>query len=102
MPHRSFDFPRDLALNAIVIGRGAVHGITSIPTCHQAARYRDQPTLSFEALENRLLLAILTVTNVADAGEGSLREAVAIANAMAGPDTINFDPALAGGTIRLT
>jgi len=36
----------------------------------------------------------ILVTNVADSGPGSLRQAVGHANARIGPDTITFDPAL--------
>ena len=45
------------------------------------------------------ILATLTVTNVLDSGEGSLREAISTATT---GDTINFDPSLAGQTITLT
>jgi hypothetical protein len=38
----------------------------------------------------------LVVTTTADAGEGSLRDIIAEANALAGPDTITFDPAVFG------
>ncbi|MHC4718815.1 MAG: hypothetical protein ACYS5V_17780, partial [Planctomycetota bacterium] len=51
----------------------------------------------------------LIVTTTADENDGgyggtglSLREAVIIANALPGPDTITFAPALSGGTITLT
>lgn len=47
-------------------------------------------------------LATFTVLNTNDSGAGSLREAVANANASPGADIINFDAALAGGTIALT
>jgi hypothetical protein len=43
--------------------------------------------------------ATITVVNSLDSGIGSLRDAVALANA---GDTIDFAPALAGGTIVLT
>jgi predicted outer membrane repeat protein len=42
------------------------------------------------------------VTNTADNGAGSLRQAVVNANGAAGPDTISFSGAGASGTIRLT
>ena len=42
-----------------------------------------------------------TVSNVANAGAGSLRAAVEASNAAAGPDTIVFTPGL-GGTIQLS
>jgi hypothetical protein len=43
--------------------------------------------------------AIITVTNTGDSSIGSLRQALADAN---DGDTINFDPALNGQTIKLT
>jgi hypothetical protein len=38
--------------------------------------------------------ATFTVTNTADSGPGSLRQAILDANAAAGPDTVVFDPAV--------
>ena len=55
-----------------------------------------------EALEDRTVPSILTVTNNLDtgvAGDGSLRGEIAAAQS---GDTINFDPSLAGQTITLT
>lgn len=46
--------------------------------------------LGVEALEDRWLLAVFTVTTVADSGAGSLRQAILDANATAGQDTIQF------------
>src|SRR5215813_13457123 len=40
--------------------------------------------------------ATFTVTNLNDAGAGSLRDAIGQANAAAGADTIRFQPGLAG------
>ncbi len=42
------------------------------------------------------------VSNLDDAGPGSLREAIEIANMTEGPDVITFAPELLGGTIGLT
>ncbi|MBM4072251.1 MAG: hypothetical protein FJ271_25485 [Planctomycetes bacterium] len=56
--------------------------------------------LGFEVLEDRCTPAIYTVTNLADAGAGSLRQAVLNANAHAGADTIVFKDGLEG-TIKL-
>lgn len=58
--------------------------------------------LSCESLEDRRVLAIFTVTSTADAGPGSLRQAILDSNAAAGADTINFAAAVQGATISLT
>ena len=55
-----------------------------------------------EVLEDRTLLTAFTVVNTNDSGTGSLRDAIELANANAGADTISFDAALAGQTIVLT
>jgi hypothetical protein len=54
-----------------------------------------------EALEDRTLPTTYTVLNLADGGAGSLRDAVAQANAHPGADTIQFAPRL-HGTIALS
>lgn len=46
-------------------------------------------------------MATITVTNLNDGGVGSLRQAIADAEALAGDDTIVFDASLSGGTIHL-
>jgi predicted outer membrane repeat protein len=53
-------------------------------------------------LEQRHLLATFTVLNNGDAGAGSLRDALAMADAAAGADVIEFAAALNGATIALT
>ncbi len=58
--------------------------------------------LRFEPLEDRRVLATLTVLNVSDSGAGSLRDAIAQANASAGTDTICFSDDLNGADIDLT
>jgi hypothetical protein len=54
-----------------------------------------------EAMEDRSLPSTFTVLNLADSGEGSLRQAVLDANALPGADTIAFADGLQG-TISLT
>jgi hypothetical protein len=54
-----------------------------------------------ELLESRIAPATFIVTSLADAGEGSLRDAIADANAHAGPDLIAFESGLTG-TIGIT
>lgn len=46
--------------------------------------------LGMESLEQRAMLAVFTVTNTADSGAGSLRQAILDANAAAGADNIDF------------
>ena len=46
--------------------------------------------MRLEALEDRRVLSTFTVVNLLDNGAGSLRAAVAAANANPGADTINF------------
>ena len=60
-------------------------------------RYRFAPRL--EALDSREVPTTFQVTNLADAGMGSLRQAVLNANANPGADVIDF---AATGTIALT
>jgi hypothetical protein len=49
------------------------------------------------------MLSLLTVTNNADSGLGSLRDAIVTANTNGdATNTVNFAPGLAGGTITLT
>ncbi len=55
-----------------------------------------------ERLEDRCTPATFTVTSLADAGAGSLRAAIALAEADAVADTLVFDPTIRGGTINLT
>lgn len=54
-----------------------------------------------ESLEDREVPATFTVSNLADGGEGSLRQAVFDANALAGADAIVFAEGMQG-TIALT
>jgi len=57
--------------------------------------------LPLEQLEGRLVLSTLHVSTLADGGAGSLRDAVAQANAHTGADVVVFNDGLAG-TIALT
>ena len=52
----------------------------------------------FEAMEPRTLLSTLVVTNTADAGSGSLRQAILDANAQAASDVITFN--IPGGGVQ--
>src|SRR4051795_7568330 len=53
-----------------------------------------------ESLERRAVPAAITVTTAADAGPGSLRDAIERANQDPAPDEIDFAPSVTG-TIRL-
>src|SRR5262249_9190398 len=57
--------------------------------------------LPLEQLEGRLVLSAFHVSSLADGGAGSLRDAVARANAHTGADVIVFNDGLAG-TIALS
>jgi hypothetical protein len=63
--------------------------------------FRRPARLAVTRLEDRAVPAPLTVTSPADAGAGTLRQAITDANAAAGADAIAFDPALTGQTIAL-
>jgi predicted outer membrane repeat protein len=67
------------------------------------ARTRRKFRLGVESLERRLVPAHFLVTSLADQGPGSLRSAIAAANASPGADSITFDPVLVAspGTISL-
>src|SRR5262245_53815679 len=62
---------------------------------------RDRFVPNIEALGDRIVPSTFHVTTLADSGAGSLRAAVARANARPGADTIDFQPGLTG-TIALT
>jgi len=66
-----------------------------------AARQPARARLGLEALGDRIVPSTFHVTTLADTGPGSLRAAVAGANAHAGADTVVFDKGLTG-TIALT
>src|SRR5262245_33820033 len=66
--------------------------------------WRPKPTCrpGLEVLEDRTVPSTFKVTNLNDAGPGSLRQAVLDANADAAPDKIVFKTNLAGKTINLS
>lgn len=67
-------------------------------------RSQRRAALHMTTLEDRTVPATFTVTSTADTGVGSLRAQIAAANAAAGADIINFDPAVftSAKTILLT
>src|SRR5687768_3200360 len=62
-------------------------------------RRRRRTLLGMEMLEDRRVMATFTVANGLDDGVGSLREAIALANADPTPDTINFAPSVTAVTL---
>src|SRR4051794_16201661 len=62
---------------------------------------RQHPNLKVELLEPRCVPALLTVTNLNDSGDGSLRAALLAANQDNVPDQVQFAAGLAG-TLTLT
>src|SRR5262249_34683950 len=75
------------------------------PTASRPARRgspRPRPARpAVEALEERWVPATILVTNIADAGPGSLRQAILQAEAGGGGDTITLVPTLPGKVIQL-
>src|SRR4051794_5747339 len=70
------------------------------PVKGSSNRHRVRPAV--EALEDRTVPTVIPVTNLFDAGSGSLRAAIDQANAANDPDTIVFAGAAVGGTVRLS
>ena len=56
----------------------------------RGGRKRSPIRLGVEALEDRLVPSTFTVTNLADSGAGSLRDAITQADAISGSSSINF------------
>jgi hypothetical protein len=77
---------------------------------NRQSKFQYRRTLRYESLEDRRLLAVVTVTTLGDTinfsdGVTSLREAIFATNTVPGADTINFAPSLTfngPGTILLT
>jgi CSLREA domain-containing protein len=92
------------------LARTRTHSATSEAAASRWGRSQYRRRLRLEALEDRRLLAGITVTTLADTvdfndGVTSLREAIFAANTVPGPDTIEFAPALTANgpaTILLT
>ena len=84
--------------------RSWIRSIFARPVTRTIRRAPRKTRLAMEALEDRTVPTTFTVTNTNDSGAGSLRDAVASANANTGPDTIIFDNAVfnTAHTITLT
>src|SRR5215207_9839255 len=79
------------------------HAVRKLPALRRPVRTAKpcrklEPRL--DCLEDRNLLAVIAVTNTGDAGVGTLRAAIAQANAQMGADEIQFG--ILAGTISLT
>ncbi|MCC6970248.1 MAG: hypothetical protein IT434_08510 [Phycisphaerales bacterium] len=109
----SFNSEGDPLLSGMCSPAGLWHGLNSDARNRRAMvldrsgvaagwrKGRRDSRFGFESLESRQLLVTFTVTNLADTGMGSLRQAVTDANNLAGADVITFD-AGARGTITLS
>src|SRR5262245_37611070 len=78
--------------------RSILAGLRSVPTLHRVRapgrRAGFRPRL--EPLEDRSVPSTFTVLNLADEGEGSLRQAVLDANDLPGADEVRFADGLQG------
>jgi len=61
-----------------------------------------KPVLNLESLEDRAVPATFVVSNIGDQGDGTLRDAVAKANAASGADVIQLQVTTNDGVITLT
>lgn len=71
----------------------AFSGLSPFPVRESACRHvrpRKDLLLGIEPLEDRRLLAVFSVSNLSDAGGGSLRDAITMANSTLGADEIQF------------
>lgn len=86
-----------------LLGRGLRSVITRFQPRSRFNRRQRFSTVAaaVEVVEDRRVLSTFTVSNLNDSGEGSLRDAIAAANANPGADLIHFQRRLAG-TITLT
>ncbi len=96
--HREKDMSRLSLLR--VLAATIQHGVTAAPRRRPEKRRSSRYHLPrLESLEKRMVLSF-TVLNLADAGAGSLRDAISSANLTPGADAIDFSPGLRG-TITL-
>src|SRR5262249_52379837 len=116
-PRRSVCAPAAVALSSYrrpVPERMSIMGFSSwllkqtrsAPSAHRrtqgSTRHRAAFRPRLEALEARCLPSTFQVTNLADSGLHSLRQAILDANANPGADVIGFSGAARSGTIVLT
>lgn len=69
--------------------------------CAKRRRLHLRRRLALESLEDRKLLATLTVTNANDSGPGSLRDSIQVANTLPGQDVIEFQIGSGAATINV-
>ncbi|HZN68934.1 MAG TPA: hypothetical protein VFB66_26880, partial [Tepidisphaeraceae bacterium] len=79
---------------------GGTGGGAAIPALVRLLSQFDHSAPPAERLEGRWLLAAFTVTTTADAGPGSLRQAILDANAAPGADVIGFAIPGPAGTVH--
>ncbi|MDG2128252.1 MAG: hypothetical protein P8K08_09690 [Fuerstiella sp.] len=86
-----------------LLGRGLRFAITRLQAKSRSSRRQRFSAVAsaIEVVEERRVLSAFTVLNLNDSGQGSLRDAIAAANANPGADLIHFQRRL-GGTIHLT
>lgn len=77
-------------------GRSSATGCFAPAPVRRVPRRNDDAAAHCEALESRRLLTSFAVTNLADSGGGSLRQAILDANANPGADAVVFADGLAG------
>jgi parallel beta-helix repeat protein len=86
--HKEFFMTRSLFSDGVRAPRRAPAAGIHLPA---RRRPRVAPCGAPESLEQRTLLSVFTVTTAADAGPGSLRQAILDANAAPGADDIRFN-----------
>ena len=72
--------------------RSWIRNVFTHPVTRPIRRGPARTSLSLQGLEDRAVPAIFTVSNIADSGFGSLRDAVDLANSTAGATRLTLTP----------